>query len=312
MPRPPGVRGSTVISRTTANAASEACQDTCAWVSPLARRHASSTNQKAMLASYVVIVMRIPRSASIADVSARKLSSPLCHPPRRLAAGKPAAERLHCLQHSTGQRGATVAAQEESQGSSDHEQRAGTGVSRRRRYSAGLAAHREREERDDWQAEPGEDIPQPGYQRVLHEVLRSDSPARHHPPAEAKRHRSARRNGIRHRGRAEADRCRLVQPQPGEERPYHHPRGSQAARGGADDQHDSRPCHRGDGVPLLCRRTRSAGARGRTRPRRSGPTACRREICGVLALWLMLAAVSAGIGVRVGVRSTGWKFDRSV
>ena len=75
MPRPPGVMGSTVSSRTNAKAAREVCQGTWAWDRPMPRRHASRTSHKVRLLAAVVAVIRQPRAAIKSPARSRKPSS---------------------------------------------------------------------------------------------------------------------------------------------------------------------------------------------------------------------------------------------
>jgi hypothetical protein len=78
-----------------------------------------------------------------------------------MAGGGPArSEPLSALQEMTGQQGETLAAQQGLKADSGHEERAGTAVSCGRRHPAGPAAHCDGQQGDDWQAEPGEDVPQ--------------------------------------------------------------------------------------------------------------------------------------------------------
>jgi hypothetical protein len=84
-PAPPGVTGSTDSSRVNANAARDACQETSAWGSPLARRHASRTSQSARWLATVVAVMRSPRRPSRPAAPARNSSS---SPPARRGGGR--------------------------------------------------------------------------------------------------------------------------------------------------------------------------------------------------------------------------------
>ena len=74
-PIPPGVTGTTDSSRTNAKAASDACQETWAWVSPPARRHASRTSHRVRWLATVVAVMRSQRRASRPAAPARNSSS---------------------------------------------------------------------------------------------------------------------------------------------------------------------------------------------------------------------------------------------
>jgi hypothetical protein len=68
------------------------------------------------------------------------------------AAGQQAAERFSALQELAGQQGETLAAQQNSKGSSGHKQCAGAAVSHDHWYSTGLAGHRDGQQGDDRQA----------------------------------------------------------------------------------------------------------------------------------------------------------------
>ena len=209
-------------------------------------------------------VIRQPRAESRAPARSRKPDSdPAASAGGGRRASRQAAARRHCSRSARAEREG-LAAQQEAQ-SGDHGREHGQAYccgGDQERIGPGGRGHDQ--QREDGHAQEGEDVPDPGHERVEDVVGGGQTPAGEHRPADAHGQGTARGQCAGHGVGAEVDRSGLAQRQPGQYRADGDPVGRHARGGCSGDEQGVRPGHRVDTGPdtAVGRETRDGESEG--------------------------------------------------